>query len=91
MKAIRYRNQDHACQHGLIVKETKTKIHVIFMEPGIKVRKLPKTELRYMTDLDYPTAKLKRKLKEAGKGWQWTDEAGNLHNKVTKATKECLR
>ena len=82
MKVIRYKT-NHGSIHGLLVKETAKKVYIILMEaPKIKIKKLPKAELDYMQEIDYPVKKCQKKLRAAARQW---------HYKLAKETREALR
>ena len=82
MKVIRYKS-DHGSIHGLLVKETAKRVYIILMEaPQIKIKKLPKAELEYMHEIDYPVKKCQKKLRDAARQWRC---------KLAKETREYLR
>ena len=61
------------------VAEGRTKLTVIHMDAGgIKARRIPKSESRYMADLDYPRRKAVRKFLSAGKRFGITKGARQL-------------
>lgn len=64
MKVIKYRTGE-GTRHGLLVKEGRTKLHLMLMDNPIKITKVSISEARYMEDMDYPVAKCRRKLKKA--------------------------
>ena len=83
MRVVRYKLPIRGNVHGLVVKETKKKVWVILMiAPKIKITKLPKAELDYMEEIEYPVKKCQRHLRAAARAW---------HCKLAKETREALR
>lgn len=60
MRFARYKTLE-ATVVALIVKETDAKVHIILQTPAVRFLALPKTELRYMTDLEIPVTKKRLK------------------------------
>ncbi len=80
-RVIRYKT-DSGNFHGLLVKETPKKVRVVLMKMPIRMVALPKSEMRFMAEIDYPVAKCKKALKAAARQWR---------NKTSKPTREALR
>lgn len=81
MEAIRYHNKREFV-HGLLVKETRKRVHVILMQPGIHVTKLPVSERRYITPITVPIRRAKKELRQAARIWG---------NKLSKECRSYLR
>lgn len=81
MQAIRYR-MDNGARTGLLVKQTPTKLHLILMEPDIHVRKVPRSELRYISPLNVPVNRVKKRLKNA---------ARSFHHRLSRECRSYLR
>jgi hypothetical protein len=50
MKTIRYKSVN-GVRHGLLVKEARKYLYVILMDDYIRIKKLKKAELRYITEI----------------------------------------
>lgn len=81
MRVIRYRSQCGNV-HGLEVKKARKFIHVVLMQQPIRVTKLPLSDSRFITEIDYPIRKCKQHLRAAAKQW---------HNTLSQNTKQALR
>lgn len=83
-QAIRYYTKGDRSHvtHGLLVRTTPSKVHVVLMEPGIRVQKLPRAEERYMVPLDLPPGRVAKHLRQAAR--QWGDS-------LSRETKQALR
>ena len=94
-QVVRYRTPHGGAVHGLIVKETKKKVHFIGMEPGLPIRRLPLEEKRHMVVMDKRPNKVRKQLRAAGRQWEYSstdlDGVTTQHNRVSKASKEALR
>ena len=67
MKVVRYKTQDGVFT-AILVKTGRRFSQVILMDSaGIRIRKVPKAEERYMTEIGYSIAKAKRKFRDAAK------------------------
>jgi len=68
MIPIRYRSENGPVRHGLLVKETASKVYVILVEAPVHIRKLPKSERRFMVELENHKEKtVKRQLRQFAK------------------------
>lgn len=68
MKVIRYHMEDGVFT-GLLVAEGRKFLKVVLMDSaGIKLRKVPLAEQRYMKDLpDYPVQRAQEKFRDAAR------------------------
>ena len=53
MKVIRY-NSNEGVRSGILTKVGRKWIYVLLMDMPMRVKRLPKVELRYIKELDYP-------------------------------------
>ncbi len=80
---IRYRSESGPVRHGLLVKETASKVYVILIESPVHIRKLPKSERMFMAELEgYKEKKVKRQLRQYAK---------ERHTKLSSECKAALR
>lgn len=83
MKVIKYHSAEG--QRVALLVSTGHKLHkIIQMDNPIRVTKVPISEDRYFTELDYPPAKAKRKFKAAVKRFH-----GSIRN-ISKEAREAL-
>jgi hypothetical protein len=66
MNVIRYRTKNEV-RHGLLVKTTKKKIYVLLIGYKLNVKKINKTEMRYISVIDYKVNRAKRSIKRFAK------------------------
>ena len=65
-RVVRWHSDNGGNQVAIVVKETPKAMHLIPMDAaGIRVRKVAKTEGRYMSDLDYPLAQALQSFRKA--------------------------
>ena len=83
MKVIRYRTDQS--RTGAVVKEGDKFLHILMIDNPVRIVKVPKSEERYMVELDYPISRFKRIAKRCVKEWH-----GGLRN-VSKPVREALR
>jgi len=75
MDVIRYRT-DEGVFTGLQVNEGTKYLQIILMDSrGLRIRKVAKTEGRYITPLEYPVKRAVRKFKSAGRRFGITKSA----------------
>jgi hypothetical protein len=84
MKVIRYHG-DEGSRTGLLVETGSKYHHVIMVDNPIRMIKVPLSEERNFTDLDYPVARCKRKLRDMARAWH-----GSLKN-VSRPVREALK
>ena len=68
MKVIKYR-MDLGVFNGLLVKTTAKKISLILMTSPIKVKTVPISESKYITEIDRPVRNAQKQLKAAARSW----------------------
>ena len=80
MKIVSYHSSDN-CATALVVKEARLYMYIIQVEAsGLRIRKIPKTEARYFSDLEYkgkpyPVKRAVRLYKQYGKTYGITKAA----------------
>lgn len=75
MEVLRYKTH-RGTFPALHIKDGRKLMHLILMDShGIRVTKVPLSEARYMTVLDYRVSRAKRLLRAAGKKFGITKEA----------------
>ena len=84
MKVIRYHGSEGS-RTGLLVDTGSKYHHIILVDNPIRMSKVPLSDERYFTDLEYPVSRCKRKLREMIKTWH-----GSLKN-VSKPVRQALR
>lgn len=81
MQAIRY-DTNEGKRNGLLIRVARTNAYVVLMEMPIRLRKVPKTETRYMEDTGLPPKRVAKQLRAAAKEWGMP---------LNKQTKKALR
>jgi len=77
MQVVRYRTDHGTC--CALVESGRKWLQVIQMDSsGIRVRKVPCSDERYMTPMDYPLAKAKKRFRLAGRRFGITKGAKQL-------------
>lgn len=85
MKIVNY-HSDHNCATALVIKQTKTYLFIIQVEPfGLRVRKIPVADEKNFTELEYhgkpyPLKRAVRLYKKYGKKYGITKPARKALN-----------
>jgi hypothetical protein len=64
MQVIRYHSNE-GVRSGILTKVGHKWIYVLLMDMPMKVKRLPKGELRYIKELDYPLEKAQDKFRNS--------------------------
>lgn len=70
-------HDENKVQH-VLVEEKKTKLHVVIFDNHVRVRKLPKSELKFMKATDFNVNRAKRLFRARGRTFGITKGAKQL-------------